>query len=160
MANDKRLNVKAPTGSTVYAIIKRVSDAYYLNDTDGFFAISPVDPYLSLAEDGTMKGYFSKTENRTTWTDGDYLIAIYQQSGGSPAPVSDTLLSVEQIQIRNDLITTLGVIHDRVFQTLTPILLRLKRNLEDSLSDDSISKELKQIKTKITEITRIQFPVQ
>ena len=80
------------TGLTVYGIIRRESDDFRMDDADGSFAASPADPYVSLTEDAVIKGRYELDEARTVWTDGLYTIAIYSQAGGSPAPVSDTII--------------------------------------------------------------------
>ena len=92
MANIKLLRTtKIITASTVYAIVRRESDLYRLNDGDGAFAAAPADPYLSLSEDSVIKGLYEVSESRTAWVAGRYQAFIYKQSGGSPAPASDTL---------------------------------------------------------------------
>lgn len=103
MANVKKiLHPWSATGLTVYSIIRREADGYLLNDADGAFANAPADPYISLTENGTIKGLYEKSESRTAWNDGLYVIAIYKQIGGSPAPVSDTLIGGGELQILTD----------------------------------------------------------
>jgi hypothetical protein len=63
-----------------------------MDDADGSFAEIPVDPYISLTEDAVIKGRYELDESRTVWTDGLYTVAIYNQSGGAPAPASDTII--------------------------------------------------------------------
>jgi len=90
MANVKKLfTPKIATGATVYAIIRREADGYYLNDADGAFANAPADPYLSLTEDATIAGYYEVSESRTAWEMGRYKVFIYNQVGGTPAPATD-----------------------------------------------------------------------
>ncbi len=90
------------TGKTVYAIVRREADGYRLNDADGTFGAAPADPYLSLAEDSTIKGRYEASEGRTVWTDGRYTIAVYKQAGGSPAPVSDTIIGTGEMKVESD----------------------------------------------------------
>ena len=93
MANVKRLTLDySATGLTVYAIIRREVDSYRLNDADGAFASAPADPYLSITEDSVIKGRYQVSESRTAWNNGEYLVAFYQQAGGSPSPVADTII--------------------------------------------------------------------
>lgn len=93
MANVKRLTLDySATALTVYAIIRREVDSYRLNDADGAFASAPADPYLSLTEDSVIKGRYEKNESRQVWNNGEYMVVFYQQAGGSPAPVSDTII--------------------------------------------------------------------
>ena len=92
MSNVKILGTaKIATGVTVYCIVRREVDGYLLDDSDGSFGSGPADPYLSLTEDGTIKGLYEVSESRETWEPGWYTAFFYTQSGGSPAPASDTL---------------------------------------------------------------------
>lgn len=104
MAEIKRLFLDwDTTGITVYCIIRREVDDYRLNDADGSFASSPADPYVSLSEDAVIKGRYEKDESRSVWDDGRYTVAIYSQAGGSPAPVSDTIIGTGELAIDGDL---------------------------------------------------------
>jgi hypothetical protein len=81
MANVKKLSTtKIVTGSTVYCIIRREVDGYMLDDANGAFAAAPVDPYVSLTEDGTIKGLYEKSESRTAWEPGRYRVFFYNQT--------------------------------------------------------------------------------
>lgn len=92
MANIKLLATsKIATAQTVYCIVRRESDGYLLNDADGAFAAAPSDPYVTLTEHATIKGLYEKSESRTAWEPDQYTVYVYDQTGGSPAPVSDTL---------------------------------------------------------------------
>ena len=91
------------TALTVYTIIRRESDSYRLNDADGAFAAAPADPYISLTEDSVIKGRYELSESRAVWTDGRYTFAIYRQTGGSPAPVSDVMIGTGEIAILSDI---------------------------------------------------------
>jgi len=104
MANVKRIAISTAEGTalTVYAIIKRISDGYLLDDSDGSFADGPADPYLSLSEDSVIKGNYSVDESRVSWSDGEYEITAYMQDGGSPAPATDTVIGSGQMFIRSD----------------------------------------------------------
>ena len=102
MAAKKIISDWSETGKTVYTIIRREADGYRLNDADGTFAAAPADPYLLLTEDSFIKGRYEVSEARTVWTDGRYTVAIYKQAGGSPAPVSDTIIGTGELWIVSD----------------------------------------------------------
>lgn len=107
MANVKKLSTaKIVTGSTVYCIIRREVDGYLLNDADGAFANAPADPYDELTEDGTIKGLFEISESRTAWEPGYYKVFFFKQSGGGPAPASDTLEDSLDLIVVGDRIAT------------------------------------------------------
>ena len=104
MAENKRITLDwDTTGLTVYSIIRREADSFRLNDADGAFAADPADPYISLTEDAVIKGRYELDESRTVWDDGRYSVAIYSQAGGSPAPVSDTIIGTGEMAISDDL---------------------------------------------------------
>jgi len=90
------------TGATIYCIIEREVDGFLLNDADGTFAAAPADYYVSLTEHSTIKGKYSISENRQTWNDGYYTAWIYNQGGGSPAPSTDTLISIVRLYSYNN----------------------------------------------------------
>lgn len=103
MANIKKFTADwSVTGLTVYCIIRREVDSYRLNDADGAFASAPADPYVSLAEDSVIKGRYELSESRTVWDNGLYTVAVYRQSGGSPAPASDTIIGTGRMYALND----------------------------------------------------------
>lgn len=89
-------------GKTLYAIIRREADGYLMDDADGSFGAAPADPYLSLAENATIKGRYEAGEGRTVWTDGRYTFAVYRQAGGSPAPASDTIIGTGEMKAEGD----------------------------------------------------------
>lgn len=104
MANVKRITADyGVTGHTVYAIIRRELDKYLLNDADGVFGSGPADPFVTLTEDGTIKGRYEKDENRTAWNDGDYDIVAYRQVAGTPVPANDTMVAVGTMGVSGDL---------------------------------------------------------
>lgn len=103
MANTKKITLDySQTGITAYCIIRREADGYLLNDATGSFASAPADPYISMTEDGTIKGRYEKSESRSAWDDGLYTVAVYKQAGGSPSPVADTVIGSGEIVISND----------------------------------------------------------
>ena len=106
MPNVKKIiQPNSETGKTIYSIIKREADGFLLNDADGTFSAAPADPYLSLSEHATIKGLYEVSESRAVWNDGRYTVTIYKQSGGSPAPASDTVVGGGEIVIKDDLET-------------------------------------------------------
>jgi hypothetical protein len=103
MANTKKIIADYfETGATLYCIIRRELDDYLLNDADGAFAAAPADPYVSMTENSTIKKRYELSESRTAWNDGVYGLIVYKQVGGSPAPVSDTLVASGDMVIDND----------------------------------------------------------
>lgn len=90
------------TGLTSYGIFVRAVDEFQLNDADGDFASAPADPYISFTEDSVLKGRYQLDESRVAWNDGTYTYAVYNQAGGSPAPVSDTIIGTGSVQIEDD----------------------------------------------------------
>lgn len=110
------------TGQTVYFICVRSVDSFRLDDSGGDFATSPADPYISFTEDSVLKGRYSLSESRTVWDNGLYTYAVYKQAGGSPAPVSDTIIGTGELAITNDTEVNavfLGDLHDETFGTWT-----------------------------------------
>lgn len=108
MPNAKLLqSIGDDTGVTVYTIgkcILGVNIGKYFNDADGTFVTpAPADPYASLTEDGTIKGFFSKDESRAVWADGVYIFISYTQAGGSEVPATDTRRGIQNIVIQNDM---------------------------------------------------------
>lgn len=93
MANAKQILLPySETGKTVYAVIERQADSYFLNDATGAFAAAPTDKYLSMPENSITLGLYMVTESRTAWDDGNYTVTVYKQAGGSPNLSVDTLL--------------------------------------------------------------------
>lgn len=102
MANAKKFQLAYPTGRTIYAIIVRHADDYRINDADGAFASAPADPYITVTENGTLKGLYELSENRAAWADGSYSILFYEQLGGSPALATDWLALLFTFDSKND----------------------------------------------------------
>lgn len=90
------------TGKTMYTIIRREADGYLLNDADGAFVNAPADPYLTLPEHATIKGLYEVAESRAAWNDGRYTFVVYKQTGGAPAPASDTIIGGGELYIVAD----------------------------------------------------------
>lgn len=106
MPGTKSAFVSGPTSATVYAIVKRLGDGYYLNDASGAFVTpAPADPYVALIEDAILKGVYAFSEARAAWSNGLHRIAFYKQAGGAPAPATDAPpLAVLDVAVLGDLI--------------------------------------------------------
>lgn len=90
MAGVKHFFTLTTTAANVYAIARRLSDSFLLDDADGVFKTgTPADPYISLAENAVEKGVYELSESRTVWADGRYRITFYKRVGGAPAPATD-----------------------------------------------------------------------
>lgn len=131
----KKLSVLNETGKTVYAMVRRAADSYFLNDADGSFAAAPADPYLSLSENATLKALYEVSESRTVWDDGEYLAVYYAQLGGSPAPVTDEPLGSGVLFIVADAELTSDSVSDAL-QTVEVLVSRV------SAAVKAFSKEL------------------
>lgn len=103
MANVKKItHLWNATALTLYCIIRREADGYLLNDADGAYASAPADPYISMAEDATIKGMYELSESRAAWDDGKYSIVVYRQAGVSPVPASDIIIGGGIMEIKTD----------------------------------------------------------
>lgn len=90
MAATKHFFTLSTTAANLYAIVRRLSDSFLLDDADGVFkAGTPADPYISLTENAVEKGVYELSENRALWTDDRYRITFYKRVGGAPAPAAD-----------------------------------------------------------------------
>ena len=102
MAAKILINDHGDTGATVYCIVRREATHEILDDTDGSFDVTPVDPYLSLIEDDVIYGRYEISEDRIPWADGKYTVAVYEQSGGSPSPIDDNIIGSGELTIVDD----------------------------------------------------------
>ena len=105
MALLKHLQAFGATGKTVYGVVIRDADGYYLATAGSPFA-SGVG-YPAFAEDGSVKGRYSLSTSAISWDDGAYTVVVYQQAGGSPAPVSDTVIAADSFRVVSDAIVVL-----------------------------------------------------
>lgn len=102
MASTKRFSLGFEAGLTVYLTAKRKADSYLLDDADGVFRAAPADFAVAMSADGAQPALYVKEEARTSWQDGDYLIAFYLQVGGSPAPTTDPLIASNELTLEDD----------------------------------------------------------
>lgn len=103
MANTKTMIGPSPeTALTSYVMVERRADGYLLDDDNGTFTNTPVDPHVPATEDATRKGMYQLDESRTVWNNGEYVFTFYKQTGGSPAPVSDTIIGTGELWILSD----------------------------------------------------------
>jgi hypothetical protein len=90
------------TGASLYCIVRRLADSFYLNDANGAFAAAPADSYLALMEDVTTPTLYTKAEARTVWPNGFYEVLVYRRVGGSPDVAIDLLVASGTIEILAD----------------------------------------------------------
>ena len=134
MALTKTLRAFTDTGQTLYVIVIREADGYFLNDADGSFAAAPADPFLALAEDATIKGLYSVAEARSVWADGGYLALVYGQVGGSPATASDEALGIGTLALKDDAEVELSDISINT-QGIMVLFSRLNASVSHSAKD-------------------------
>ena len=73
MANTKQITIDwSEINLTVYAIIKQEATDKYLDNDTGTFLSSVSDIFISLVEDGTIRGRYELSESRSVWADGTY----------------------------------------------------------------------------------------
>jgi hypothetical protein len=115
MANIKKISLLLnEEGATIYCIIRRDADNYYLDDSNGNFTISPIDKYILLTEDIIVKGNYELSESRKVWDGGSYSVYIYQQVCASPNPDDDSLVGSGIMDIVDDIEVTLASIQTEV----------------------------------------------
>jgi len=155
------------TGKTVYAIVRRDSDSFLMNDADGEFVVAPsADPFLALTEDATIKGFYEASESRTVWTDSQYLFFFYEQTGGSPAPASDKLIGTRNVAAHTDKLVGLDdILTDTVsietkidtIDTVVDSILTLLNTVDGKIdiidtNADDIETLTKELRTRLTNI--------
>ncbi len=149
----KVIEAVADTGQTLYAVIRREADGYYMNDADGSFAAAPADYFLTLSEHATVKGFYSASESRATWNDGLYTFIPYIQTGGSPAIASDIPGEAEQMVIQSNAEVTLGTVYGGVLFTTSSLLGF--RTLMDGLAS-SMTEVMKQLRILLAQILDLE----
>lgn len=63
--------------SGVYMRVRQASTGYYLDHADGAFRATPATPNVPLTEVASLPSVYYRSEDRTTWTDGEYSIVGY-----------------------------------------------------------------------------------
>lgn len=101
MANYKKIVTSYTTGFTVYVMVSRDADGYFLATAKTSFAAGA--GYPAMSEDATIKGLYVLNTNDVAWNDGFYTVVSYVQAGASPDPAGDTVLSCGTMRISNDL---------------------------------------------------------
>lgn len=157
MAAVKKLGVAGiATASTVYAVVRREVDGYYLNDASGAFAAAPVDKFLALTENAVLYELYETTESRTVWDNGVYSAIFYKQTGGSPDPTVDTLSAASQMSIWSDAEVSLTTVNGGVtFVTASIVGTRKLFTAISSQMDDVI----KQIRILLAQILDLEKKV-
>ncbi len=102
MAN-KKFNLSLPTnrtGLTVYAVIIRQSDGYYLNSS-GSFVLALPSTFPLFTENSSVAGLYELSE-ASVFADGLYIVRCYARAGASPALSTDELLGIGDISTYAD----------------------------------------------------------
>lgn len=107
MANAKEFSLGYEAGPTVYLTVQRKQDGYLLDDADGVFRIPPVADFaVAMTPDAEQPAVFEVSEARTSWQDGLYLVAFYEQLDASPDPSTDLLVASVEVSLADDAIQT------------------------------------------------------
>lgn len=101
MANYKKITAVYSTGATVYCIVERDVDGYFLTALKTSFADSIA--YPAMTEDANIKGLYVLNTNDAAWDDGTYTVAAYVLTGATAAPASDIMVGCGSMQIEDDL---------------------------------------------------------
>lgn len=83
MANPKTFVVGGEGTETCYLFAQRVSDGYWLQESDGTFGESQDNLAMTPVLDagGLYLGYYELIESRTAWLDGIYRVAMGPSTG-------------------------------------------------------------------------------
>lgn len=101
MANYKKITAVYSTGATVYCIVERDVDGYFLTALKTSFADSIA--YPAMTEDANIKGLYVLNTNDAAWDDGSYTIVAYCQTGASPSPAGDVVIAHGSMRISDDM---------------------------------------------------------
>lgn len=139
----KRLIINcSETNIVVYCIVRRETDKYLLDDSNGSFATNPADPYLTLTEDSVIKGHYEVNEGRTVWTDGLYTISFYKRVDGNPNPANDIQIGAGEMFVKND---TEVVLNSNLNNLDTYINTNLDAKVSSRSSQVSVDEKASQI---------------
>lgn len=100
MANYKKITAVYSTGATVYCIVERDVDGYFLTALKTSFADSIA--YPAMTEDANIKGLYVLNTNDAAWDDGTYTVAAYVLTGATAAPASDIMVGCGTMRIAGD----------------------------------------------------------
>lgn len=101
MANYKKITAAYITGATVYCMVSRDADGYFLATAKTSFASGA--GYPAMTEDATVKGLYVLNTNDAAWDDGSYTIVAYCQTGASPSPAGDVVIAHGSMRISDDM---------------------------------------------------------
>ena len=107
MANIKKIIATTHPSDTLYFMVRRASDGYYMEGLGGYagsFVQTPTSPYTPILEDSVMKGTYIASENRSVWQTDFYEVVVYKQLGSLPVPSTDVLVASRGIVVANDVI--------------------------------------------------------
>lgn len=100
MANYKKITAVYSTGATVYCIVKRDVDGYFLTALKTSF--TDTISYPAMTEDADIKGLYVLDTDDVAWDDGTYTIAAYVKTGSVAAPESDIMIGYGTMRIAAD----------------------------------------------------------
>ena len=84
----KIITISGAPGSEKYAVLRKLWSAVYWDNTAEVLTADPTDPYIPAVEDEVMEGVFTITITEPL-ENGQYVVAIYTQSGETPSPEDD-----------------------------------------------------------------------
>jgi len=100
MANYKKITAAYTTGASVYCMVSRDADGYFLAGNKASFTASIA--YPGLTEDANIKGLYVLNTNDAAWDDGTYTVAAYVLTGATAAPASDIMIAHGSMRIADD----------------------------------------------------------
>ena len=103
----KRITISGAPGSVKYAVLRKLFEAVYWDATAKVLTATPSAPYLEAVEDAVMKGVFT-IDIDGGLANGQYVLAVYTQSGASPSPVADGEPDVVYVRCFEGFITELS----------------------------------------------------
>jgi len=133
MANIKKIILDWSEYSiSAVVIVRRESDNYLLDATDGTFKATPSNKYNALTENATIPGRYELSENSVTWNDGKYTSIIYKYANPSYIPIGSGALF-----IKND---TEVILDDNISSTAkeATLLRGLGLMMENHVEDDIV----------------------
>jgi hypothetical protein len=100
---DKTISIIWPeTGETLYAVIYRISDGAYFDDSTNTFTTGAVTTInLNLTAEATVNRLYQVTEP-SVWSNENHIIMIFKMLGGSAAVATDTLIACGKLLVVAD----------------------------------------------------------